>query len=64
MGGIIAGHLPDRRGRGTLKSTHVTPEQGGSMARKIGMRTMALGALLGSAAIVVEMVHRTLNLNW
>jgi hypothetical protein len=28
------------------------------------MRTFALTALLGSAAVVVEMVHRTLNLNW
>ena len=34
------------------------------MARKLGMRTAALGALLGSAAVVVDMVHRTLNLNW
>jgi hypothetical protein len=34
------------------------------MARKLGLRTAALGALLGSAAVVVEMIHRTLNLNW
>jgi hypothetical protein len=34
------------------------------MARKLGMRTFALSALLGSAAAVVEMVHRTLNLSW
>ena len=34
------------------------------MARKLGMRTMALTALFGSGAVVVELVHRTLNLNW
>lgn len=34
------------------------------MARKLGMRTFALSALLGSAAVVVEMIHRTLNLSW
>ena len=34
------------------------------MARKLGMRTAALGALFGSALAVVELVHRTLNLNW
>jgi hypothetical protein len=34
------------------------------MARKIGLRTMAMTALFGSGAIVVELVHRTLNLNW
>jgi hypothetical protein len=34
------------------------------MARKLGMRTTALTALLGSAAVIAEMVHRTLNLHW
>lgn len=34
------------------------------MARKIGMRTMALSALFGSGVIVLELVHRTLNLTW
>jgi hypothetical protein len=34
------------------------------MARKLGMRTVALTALFGSAAAVVEMIHRTLNLTW
>jgi hypothetical protein len=34
------------------------------MARKLGMRTAALGALLGGAAVVVELVHRTLHLHW
>jgi hypothetical protein len=34
------------------------------MARKLGLRTFALTALLGSAATVIEMVHSTLNLNW
>ena len=34
------------------------------MARKLGLRTFELTALLGSAAVVVEMVHRTLHLNW
>jgi hypothetical protein len=32
--------------------------------RRFGLRTLALSALLGSAAAVVEMVHRTLNLSW
>jgi hypothetical protein len=34
------------------------------MVRKLGLRTFALTALFGSAAAVVEMIHRTLNLNW
>jgi hypothetical protein len=34
------------------------------MAKKLGMRTFALTALLGSGAVVVELIHRTLNLNW
>ncbi|MEA2309302.1 MAG: hypothetical protein QOG41_255 [Thermoleophilaceae bacterium] len=34
------------------------------MARKIGMRTMALTSLFGSGVLVVELVHRTLHLNW
>jgi hypothetical protein len=34
------------------------------MARRIGMRTAALGALLASALGVVEIVHRTLHLHW
>jgi hypothetical protein len=34
------------------------------MARKLGMRTFALGALFGGAATVVELVHRTLHLHW
>ncbi len=34
------------------------------MVRKLGLRTFALTSLFGSAAIVVEMVHRTLNLSW
>jgi hypothetical protein len=34
------------------------------MVRKLGLRTFALTALLGSAAVVIEMVHRTLNLGW
>ena len=34
------------------------------MARKLGLRTFALTSLLGSGVLVVEMVHRTLNLHW
>ena len=34
------------------------------MARRLGLRTMALGALFGRAAVVVEMIHRTLHLSW
>ncbi len=34
------------------------------MVRKLGMRTTALTALFGSAAAVVELIHRTLNLHW
>jgi hypothetical protein len=34
------------------------------MARKLRMRTLALGAFFGSATVVVELVHRTLNLSW
>ena len=34
------------------------------MARRLGMRTAALTALFGSAAAVVELIHRTLNLSW
>jgi hypothetical protein len=34
------------------------------MARKLGMRTFALAALLSGAAAVVETVYRTLNLHW
>jgi len=34
------------------------------MAKKLGMRTLAVGALLGGAAAVVETVYRTLSLHW
>ena len=34
------------------------------MARRLGMRTVALTALFGSATAVVELIHRTLNLSW
>ncbi len=34
------------------------------MARKLGMRTLALGALVGGAAAVAETVVRTLSLHW
>jgi hypothetical protein len=34
------------------------------MARRLGMRTAALGALLGGAAAVVETIYRTLHLHW
>jgi hypothetical protein len=34
------------------------------MARKLGMRSAALAALFGSGGLVVELVHRTLHLNW
>jgi hypothetical protein len=34
------------------------------MARRLCLRTLALSGLLGAAAVVVETVHRTLNLNW
>jgi hypothetical protein len=34
------------------------------MARRIGLRTMALSALLGSAAAVAEIVRTTMNLSW
>jgi hypothetical protein len=34
------------------------------MARRIGLRTMALTALLGSAAAIAEIVRITMHLNW
>ena len=34
------------------------------MARRLGLRTMAMTSLFGSAALVVELIHRTMHLNW
>jgi hypothetical protein len=34
------------------------------MVRKLGLRTFALGALLGGAGTVLEIVYRTMHLHW
>jgi hypothetical protein len=64
MGGIMPGALALAPAERYLGDGSKTSEQGGSMARKLGLRTFALAALLGSAGVVVEMIHRTLNLSW
>jgi hypothetical protein len=34
------------------------------MARRIGLRTMALASFFGGAAAIAEIVHRTMHLHW
>ena len=68
---MMPGRLQDRGGplAPVLVSRYLelggeTPEQGGSMARKLGMRTAALASLFGGGAAVVVLVHNTLNMTW